>query len=119
MPRPHVPGRTKRGPVPREAGRTASALSLRYAAPQLLHRRPGAAIDLRLRVYGHRLLVYARRRVVRELALSALVDALGAAPLLSGTLAAITVRLAGSFSSSLPRNCTDQANNKSLVRNQR
>uniref|UniRef100_K3ZEE3 Uncharacterized protein n=1 Tax=Setaria italica TaxID=4555 RepID=K3ZEE3_SETIT len=53
VPVPHRSGR-KPGPVPRQAGRTASALSLRYGAPQLLHRQDAEAAVLRILAHGRR-----------------------------------------------------------------
>ncbi|KAK3135775.1 hypothetical protein QOZ80_5BG0423300 [Eleusine coracana subsp. coracana] len=80
-------GRNKRGPVPREAGRTASTLSLRYTVLELLQlpRHDADAAVLRLQVYGRKIVLYvqcAGRQVASSLVV---VDALDAAPLRSET----------------------------------
>nr|CAB3461690.1 unnamed protein product [Digitaria exilis] len=73
--------------VPRKAGRTASALSLRYGAPQLLHRHDAEAVVLGLLVHGSRhLILYVKCDPWPVERCVVLVDALAAAPLLSGGL---------------------------------
>ncbi|KAF2944150.1 uncharacterized protein [Oryza sativa Japonica Group] len=81
--------------LPSEVGRTAAALPLRYAAPQLLHRpdAAAAAVALKLRVHGRRHLVFYVRVdgladlwVAEEDAYCFCVDALAAARLLAGGL---------------------------------
>uniref|UniRef100_A0A0E0M580 F-box domain-containing protein n=1 Tax=Oryza punctata TaxID=4537 RepID=A0A0E0M580_ORYPU len=63
--------------LPRQVGTTASALSLRYTAPQLLHRQDAAAATVALRVCAH-----GRHVVFYWICL----DALAAAALLAGGL---------------------------------
>ncbi|KAF8765845.1 hypothetical protein HU200_008359 [Digitaria exilis] len=96
-----------RSTVPRQAGETASALSLRYAAPQLpllllqqqqQHRHGAAEVAvLRLLAHGSRhLVLYARSKCGPwPVERCAVVDALAAAPLLSGGLDATARREAG------------------------
>ncbi|TVU19039.1 hypothetical protein EJB05_35166, partial [Eragrostis curvula] len=86
VPLPHPSG--KRRPIPREAGQTASALSLQYTAPELLRRRGAqAAIVLRQQVYGWKIFLYIQRGDARPLALSwVAADVFAAVPLLSGGL---------------------------------
>ncbi|KAG2628041.1 hypothetical protein PVAP13_3KG230100 [Panicum virgatum] len=73
------------GTVPKQAGRTASALSLRYGAPQLLHHREAAAV-LRMLAHGRRHLVLYAECDPWPVERCVLVDALAAAPLLAGGL---------------------------------
>ena len=73
------------GTVPKQAGRTASALSLRYGAPQLLHHREAAAV-LRMLAHGRRHLVLYVKCDPWPVERCVLVDALAAAPLLTGGL---------------------------------
>ncbi|RCV18053.1 hypothetical protein SETIT_3G269700v2 [Setaria italica] len=79
-----VPHRSGRNPsrVPRQAGRTALALSLRYDAPQLLHREDAEAAVLRIQAHGRWHLVlyvlYEPKPWLVEHCV--LVDALAAAP---------------------------------------
>ncbi|TVU19041.1 hypothetical protein EJB05_35168, partial [Eragrostis curvula] len=88
VPLPHPSG--KRRPIPREAGQTASALSLRYTVPELLCRRRGAqaTVVLRQQVYGRKIVLYVQRGNARPVASSWVVvaDALAAVALLSGGL---------------------------------
>ncbi|KAG2619748.1 hypothetical protein PVAP13_3NG134300 [Panicum virgatum] len=74
--------------VPKQAGRTASALSLRYGAPQLPHHRQGseAAAVLRMLAHGRRHLVLYVKCDPWPVERCVLVDALAAAPLLTGGL---------------------------------
>ncbi|KAF0929346.1 hypothetical protein E2562_019927 [Oryza meyeriana var. granulata] len=44
--------------LPTQVGRTASALPLRYTAPQLLHRPDAATVALRVRAHGRNLVFY-------------------------------------------------------------
>ncbi|TVU19037.1 hypothetical protein EJB05_35164, partial [Eragrostis curvula] len=83
-----LPSRRKRRPIPREAGRTASALSLRYTAPELLRQRHGhASVLLRQQVYGRKIVFYVQRSDGRPVAFSwVAVDVFAAAALLSGGL---------------------------------
>ncbi|TVU19036.1 hypothetical protein EJB05_35163, partial [Eragrostis curvula] len=92
-PLPHPAG--KRGPIPKEAGRTASALSLRYTAPELLRRRHAqASVVLRQQVYGRKIIFYVQRGDGRPVASSwVAVDALAAGALLSGGLDATALAL--------------------------
>ncbi|TVU19028.1 hypothetical protein EJB05_35153, partial [Eragrostis curvula] len=79
----------KRRPIPREAGRTASALSLRYTVPELLRRRRGAqaAVVLRQQVCGRKIILYVQRGDTRPLASSwVAVDVFAAVALVSGGL---------------------------------
>ncbi|TVU19038.1 hypothetical protein EJB05_35165, partial [Eragrostis curvula] len=85
LPRPY----RKRGPVPRSAGSTASALSLRYTAPELRDRRYAAqaSVVLRQQVYGRKIIFFVQRGDGRPVASSCvLVDTLDAGALLSGGL---------------------------------
>ncbi|RLN29313.1 hypothetical protein C2845_PM05G23230 [Panicum miliaceum] len=74
--------------VPKQAGRTASALSLRYGAPQLLlHWQDSeAAAVLRMLAHGRRHLVLYVKCDPWPVERCVLVDALAAAPLLTGGL---------------------------------
>ncbi|CAN6355442.1 unnamed protein product [Urochloa humidicola] len=86
VPLPHDPRSRRPGTVPKQAGRTSSSLSLRYAAPQILHRQDAEAVALRILAHGRRLLilyVHCDRLPVER---CMVVDALAAAPLLAGGL---------------------------------
>ncbi|RLM99817.1 hypothetical protein C2845_PM06G23900 [Panicum miliaceum] len=73
--------------VPKQAGRTASALSLRYGAPQLLHRQGSeAAAVLRMLAHGRRHLILYVKCDPWPVERCVLVDALAAAALLTGGL---------------------------------
>uniref|UniRef100_A0A0E0JYB3 F-box domain-containing protein n=1 Tax=Oryza punctata TaxID=4537 RepID=A0A0E0JYB3_ORYPU len=76
--------------LPPQVGRTASALPLRYAAPQLLHRPDAPAVALRLHPHGRRHLIFYVRVGFTDLwlddAYCFCLDALAAARLLAGGL---------------------------------
>ncbi|CAN6351276.1 unnamed protein product [Urochloa humidicola] len=89
VPLPHDPRSRKPCTVPKQAGRTSSSeLSLRYAAPQPLHHRQGAAAAaLRILAHGRRhLILYVACDGPWPVEHCAVVDALAAAPLLAGGL---------------------------------
>ncbi|XP_044443799.1 uncharacterized protein [Triticum aestivum] len=100
---PHAHGVPKHRRVPRRVGATASTLPLVYAAPRL----PDAAVALRMRTHGMRIVFYV---CVPRLALPdpgpgvhwACVDALAAAPLMSGGLDGTARALAGVGACGLP-----------------
>ncbi|CAN6328524.1 unnamed protein product [Urochloa humidicola] len=86
VPLPHDPRSRRRDTVPKQAGRTSSSLSLRYTAPQILHRQDAEAVALRILAHGRRILilyVHCDRLPVER---CMVVDALAAAPLLAGGL---------------------------------
>ncbi|CAN6333342.1 unnamed protein product [Urochloa humidicola] len=83
----HDPHSQRPCTIPMQAGRTSSALSLRYGVPHLLHGHDTDAVALRiLLAHGRRLLilyVHCDRLPVER---CMVVDALAAAPLLAGGL---------------------------------
>ncbi|CAL5094561.1 unnamed protein product [Urochloa decumbens] len=86
---PHDPRFRSSGTVPKQAGRTSAALSLRYAAPQLLlHRRHDAdAAALRILAHGRcHLILYVDCDPWPVELRCVVVDALAVVPLLGGGL---------------------------------
>ncbi|CAN6347126.1 unnamed protein product [Urochloa humidicola] len=114
-PLPHDPHCRRSSTVPKQVGRTSSSLSLRYAAPQLLHRHDAEAAVLRILAHGRRrliLYVHCDRLPVER---CVVVDALAAAPLLSGGLDATAPALRRDAAAALWRRLTDGLCRRALV----